>query len=45
MLESIRREEEFYEAPLPQRIIIEAEERAKMKTDSQTWKKSTPSPV
>jgi hypothetical protein len=40
ILENIRREEEYYEAPLPQRIIIEAEERAKEKTNSHSWKKT-----
>jgi hypothetical protein len=40
ILDDIRREEEYYEAPLPKRIIIEAEERAKEKTNSHSWKKS-----
>jgi hypothetical protein len=40
ILDSIRNEEQFYETPLPQRIIIEAEERAREKTDSHSWKKT-----
>lgn len=40
ILENIRREEDYYEAPLPQRIIIEAEERAREKTNSHSWKKT-----
>jgi hypothetical protein len=41
ILESIRNEEQFFETPLPKRIIIEAEERAREKTDSHSWKKTT----
>lgn len=38
-LDRIRQEEDFYEQPLPKRIIIEAEERAKDRISSSGWKK------
>lgn len=40
ILERIRQEEDFYEQPLPKRIIIEAEERAKDRISSSGWKKT-----
>lgn len=40
ILENVRQEEALYDMPLSQRLINEAEERAREKTDSQSWKKS-----
>jgi len=40
ILERIRNEEDFYDQPLPRRIIQEAEERAKERVSSSGWKKT-----
>jgi hypothetical protein len=40
ILERLRHEEDLYDQPLPKRIIIEAEERAKERVSSSGWKKT-----
>lgn len=40
MIERLKQEEEFFETSVPKRIIMEAEERAREKVQSQGWKKT-----